>query len=117
MPIDLSLDLPDVALPQIGGARPRRRELTPDEERSLLGSLGHAAMSGLETTGNVLDTVGSTARGFLAGKNPLRGVFDPNQRISGRQLLEHHGIVEPRSSGARSLACHDAIRNRDITHL
>lgn len=52
-------------------------------------------LDALTTAGNVLDTPGSVARGLLAG-NPgaaLGGIFDPSQRVYGRDLLEGYGLL------------------------
>jgi hypothetical protein len=99
----LSLELPGLdeqALPGLPGLRKKKRQdLTPEEERSLLGSIGHHTMSGLEKIGNVLDTDSAAVRNLLAGRNPLPGITDPNERISGRQLLEHYGILGPNQEG------------------
>lgn len=43
--------------------------------------------------GNVLDTPGRVTRTALAGKNPLSALFDPEQGVSGRQLLEQYGLA------------------------
>lgn len=48
----------------------------------------------LRLIGGVLDTPGSTIRNTLALRNPLRGLFDLDERISGRALAEKLGIPE-----------------------
>ena len=48
----------------------------------------------LSTAGTVLDTPGAAFRGLLAGRNPLPGIFDPSQRVSGRGLLESLGALD-----------------------
>jgi hypothetical protein len=54
---------------------------------NLLDILGYA--------GDVLDTPGRLTRTALAGRNPFPALFDPQQGVSGRQLLEHYGLVGP----------------------
>lgn len=75
------------------GARAGRIRLTPEQEDSLLGELAGAGTSALGLIGNVLDTPGAFVRNILAGENPLPGILDPEQRVSGRDLLERHGIL------------------------
>jgi len=83
----------------IGAGRTKKRGLSPEEEQSLLGSIGHGIGSGLEKLGNVLDTPGAAVRNLLTGKNPLPGVFDPSERTSGRQMLEQAGVLGPNQEG------------------
>lgn len=86
---------------------PRRRsprrsaslQLTPAQEGSLLESLGHATAGGISNVANVLDTDSSAVRALLVGKNPLHGLFDPQQRTSGRDVLEHWGLLGPNQEG------------------
>lgn len=75
------------------GARAGRSLLTPQEEDDLLSQLAGAGTSFLGMVGNVLDTPGAFVRNVLAGENPLPGILDPDRRISGRELLERHGIL------------------------
>ena len=49
--------------------------------------------------GTVVDTPWAMGRAALAGKNPLPGVFDPEQRTSGRDMLEAWGAVSPNEEG------------------
>lgn len=84
------------------GMRPRRKAsiaMSPDEEESLLASLGHSTMSGLQTAAHVLDTPGHVVRSLLAGRNPLPGITDPEQRTTGRDLLERWGVLAPNKPG------------------
>lgn len=48
----------------------------------------------LRLIGGVLDTPGSAVRNALALRNPLRGLFDLDERLSGRDLAEKLGIPE-----------------------
>lgn len=75
------------------GARAGRIRLTPEQEDSLLNELAGAGTSALGLIGNVLDTPGAFVRNILAGENPLPGILDTEQRVSGRDLLERHGIL------------------------
>jgi len=65
----------------------------------LLGSVGDTLLSGLSFVGNVLDTPGAIIRNTLAGTNPLQGLFDFDERTSGRQLLETWGVLAPNQEG------------------
>lgn len=75
------------------GARAGHLRFTPEEEDDLLGQLAGAGASALGVIGNVLDTPGAFVRNLLGGENPLPGILDPEQRISGRDLLERAGIL------------------------
>lgn len=84
--------------------RPRTRkrkqpEMTPEEEQGVLASLGSNALSGLGFVGNVLDTPGAMLRNTIVGENPFKGVFDPEQRTSGRDVLEQYGMLDPNQAG------------------
>lgn len=73
--------------------------LTPEEEASLLESLGHSTLGGLAAVGTVLDTPGAFVRTALAGENPFAGIFDPSQRVGGRELLEGWGVLDANTDG------------------
>src|SRR5690606_21165650 len=45
------------------------------------------------------DTPGAVVRNTLAGTNPLQGLFDFDERTSGRQLLETWGVLDPNQEG------------------
>jgi len=64
------------------------REPAPDKVFATMGLL--ELLGGV---GDVLDTPGRFARTALAGRNPLASVFDPSQGVSGRDLLQHYGLV------------------------
>lgn len=102
----MAFDDPFSDLDQFGGLTPRRRRrrsqlrtMTPAEEESLLATVGHKALSGLATVGNVLDTPGAIVRGVLAGENPLPGILDPERRTTGRDVLERWGMLSPNQPG------------------
>lgn len=59
-------------------------------------------LSGVQFVGNVLDTPGAILRNILALRNPLQGLFDFEQRTTGRQLAEKWGWVEPNKPGLDS---------------
>jgi len=107
-------------LPNYAPPRRRRRsvldQFTPEEQQSLLGSLGRTTLSGIQKVGWALDTPGAVVRGALAGRPrelatlvasttmlglPLlpfirRFIKNPPgepERISGRELLERYGIL------------------------
>lgn len=56
-------------------------------------------MEMLSGVGTVLDTPGAFVRTGLAGENPFSGIFDPEQRVSGRSLLERLGVLDPNTEG------------------
>jgi hypothetical protein len=55
----------------------------------------------LSGVGTVFDTPGSVVRGLLAGQpgRALGGIFDPEQRVFGRELLEQWGAIDPNQEG------------------
>lgn len=91
--------LPD-PLTELGlGRSPVRRrraaepELTPEEQREMLESLAPPTVSGVERVANLLDTPGAWVRGLLVGRLP------GGERVSGRELLEHYGLLGPNRPG------------------
>ena len=60
-----------------------------------------ALLDGVGTVGAVLDTPGAMLRGALAGDGEaaLGGVFDPEKRLSGRDLLERWGLLGSNQEG------------------
>ncbi|MDE2101133.1 MAG: hypothetical protein KGL39_28050 [Patescibacteria group bacterium] len=62
-------------------------------------SLLDALLSAAEAAGNVVDTPGAAVRSALVGENPLDAIFDTKKRKSGRELLEHYGLVRPNEDG------------------
>lgn len=63
----------------------------------ILGLAGNA----LGAAGTVLDTPGSIARGLMAGKpgRALSGIFSPDERVGGREMLEDWGALDPNEDG------------------
>ena len=63
--------------------------------------MANSFLEALGFVSDVLDTPGSVVRGLASG-NPVRafgGVFDPSQRVSGRNLLEELGVVDRKPEG------------------
>lgn len=94
--------------PQPKKRRQRQPSLLPDlseaEVPGMLGNLANSVLSGVAAVGNVLDTPGSLVRGLLAGEpgRAFGGIFDPDQRVSGRELLQDYGLVGPNKPGLDS---------------
>jgi len=74
-------------------------DLSPEQQDSLIRSVASTVTSGFQSLGNFFDTPGGVVRDLLALQNPLPGIFDPNERISGRGLLQHYGLVGPNRPG------------------
>ena len=91
--------LPDLGdtlprLPSLGLGRSAsafRAPLTADQRESTGQSLLGMGKSGLSALLGALDYPGSLVRGVLAGK--------PGSSVTGRQLLEKHGVVRPGDKG------------------
>lgn len=94
--------------------REREPELTPEEQRSLLRSLGPAVISGLSYLGGAIDKPGAAVRGVLSGLSGgawgggllnlipfsgATGITDPQKRVYGRDLLERWGMLAPNRPG------------------
>jgi len=62
-------------------------QITPQEERAILGTMARGFLAPIEVLGTVLDTPGSGVRALLAGRNPFTAMSTPSERISGRELL------------------------------
>lgn len=113
-------------LPDPNEARPAapRREpypvepLSPQEEESYLSQLGGNALTGLSWLGTVLDTPGSVVRGLVHGtpERALGGIFDPSQRVHGRELL-HQSPDTPFFSGEGMGAFGAEIALDPLTYL
>ena len=92
--------LSGLGLPRQRRSRRRQDELRPEEEQSIIGSLGRGALGALATVGNALDTPGAVVRNTInalgGGKaNPLAPLFHPlsgEGRVSGRDLLTSAGM-------------------------
>lgn len=109
---DFKLGLPQLGLPSLGNPTSSiRAPLAPDERQSIGQGLLDRGKSGLSAVLNVLDWPGSKVRGFMAGK--------PGESVTGRQLLEHHGIVRPgdRSWGSWGLGLGADIATDPLTYM
>jgi hypothetical protein len=58
-----------------------------------MSALMDALMGLLSGAGAVLDTPGSIVRNSLAGENPFKGLLDPEERTTGRDMLQSWGMV------------------------
>lgn len=56
-------------------------------------------MAALGFIGDVVDTPGSWVRNTLAGENPFKGTLSPENRTSGRKMLEALGIIGGNTDG------------------
>lgn len=83
----------------LGRERRMQPQLTPAEETSLWQELGSKALGGLSTVASIIDTPDSMIRNTLAGRSPTEGLFDPEKRASGRDVLEHWGVLGPNTPG------------------
>lgn len=78
-------------------------QLSPEQEQSLLGSIGQTATSGLASVGNLLDVPGSMVRDVLTLNNPFDQLLDPfgsSNRITGREMLTDWGWTAPNDPDA-----------------
>lgn len=95
MQFDTSLDF-DTGL---GFPTKRKRRIdsfTPEDEETILGTLGRKALGGVAMLGNVLDLPGSSVRDVIAGENPFDQYLSPHtgeNRVSGRDLLRQGGFI------------------------
>ena len=75
-----------------GVAPPPGQPELPEEEQSVLGSIGGTiadlGLGALNTVGTVLDTPASIGRGLLSGNfsRAFTGIFNPEDRVSGKEL-------------------------------
>lgn len=93
----LSLD----PLAGFGVKKRKKPKIDPATEQAIIDRLLETGMGGVELAANVLDTPGSIARGLLAG-DPGRafgGVFDPEQRVTGRELGQQYGLLGKNQPG------------------
>lgn len=58
-----------------------------------------ALLDAIATIGAVFDTPGAIVRNTLAGENPFLGLFDPEERTYGRDLLETWGLLDANEEG------------------
>lgn len=89
--------------------RPSTEPLSPEEEESLTRQLLGGAMGGLQWVGEASDKFGRATRGLLDGKpsellnlipfSDTMGITDPQQSVTGRQLLEDYGVLDANTEG------------------
>ena len=97
MPDDFGLDLGFGD--SFGFPQKRRRKIdsfTPEDEATILGTLGQKALGGVAMLGNVLDLPGSMARDVIGGENPFDQLLSPHtgeNRLSGRDILRQQGMI------------------------
>jgi len=84
-------------LAPIAARTPSIPPLTPEEESSILGQIGHGALSGLSYVGGALNKPGRAIRGLLGGQpremlnvipfSDALGITDPTQEVRGTDLI------------------------------
>lgn len=82
---------------------------TPEETQSALKSVLGTTMGGLQYVAETLDKPGRAVRGLLGGKpselmnlipfSDTLGLTDPQQAVSGRDILENAGILDKNTPG------------------
>ncbi len=75
---------------------------SPGEHESLARKAGRAAVGGIGAVGNLLDIPGSMVRDAISGHNPfdqLMTPLSPDNRMDGRDVLEHYGILGKNKPG------------------
>lgn len=97
--------LGDIGLPTVRAVSSRRQRssYSPEEEQSILSTLGNHALSGIAAVGNVLDIPGSMLRDVVSGANPLDQLLSPfsgENRTSGRDVLTKWGLTSPNDPNA-----------------
>lgn len=97
--------LGDIGLPTVRAVSSRRQRpsYSPEEEQSILSTLGNSALSGIAAVGNVLDIPGSMVRDIVSGANPLDQLLSPfsgENRHSGRDVLTKWGLTSPNDPNA-----------------
>lgn len=96
----------------IGGGQSRKRKypkLPADEEKSILRRIGHLGIGALQYLGETIDKPGRALRGTLAGKpselanlvpfSDTVGLTDPAESVSGKELLQTHGLQKKGAEG------------------
>ena len=79
--------------------RPQREQFTSEEQGSLMRSLTQGTLGGIATAANFLDTPDAMIRAALVGRNPLTGFANAEDRITGRDVLEHWGVLGKNTPG------------------
>lgn len=80
--------------PQAPRGRYRDPELTPEQEDSLIADLMRQSGGTVEVIGKAIDTPGALLRGALADQPDSGLNWDSGKRVSGEELLLHHGILQ-----------------------
>jgi len=103
--LDQRLSMFGPAARGVNTANPLLPELSPEEEESMLAELAGSVGSGLGWVAETLDKPGRAARGLLSGQpsellnlipfSDTLGITDPQQSVSGRDLLTNWGLTEP----------------------
>lgn len=73
----------------------REPELTDEQEQSLIAELMRQSGGMVEVLGKAIDTPGAIFRGALADQPDSGFNWDSGKRVSGEELLTHHGILKP----------------------
>jgi len=115
----MAVGLSALARAAAGSAQPQKRSqysnplLPPEQKSSLLNQLRQSSGGAIEYLGNALDTPGAITRGVLAGKPTSGFSFNPDVRVSGKELLEQYGVIDkntnPYASGLASFATEVAL--------
>jgi len=72
---------------------PRAPLLSPEEEQSLIRSLGSKALGGITTVAALEDIPGGAFRNILTGQMPSGRLASFEGRATGRDVLEHWGLA------------------------
>lgn len=106
--------LEPLSLKPLSLSRPKRRQqaapkLSEAEAASLIERLSGALGSGVQYVGETLDKPGRAVRGIAVGKShelanlipfsDTMGLTNPRSSVSGRDVLEHHGILGRNTPG------------------
>lgn len=94
---------------QLPTDEPQLPDLTPDEQESLLSQITGGILGGVQYVGETLDKPGAALRGLLAGQpeellnlipfSDAMGITNPEERVSGRDLLERGGLLDANTPG------------------
>jgi len=74
-------------------AQQQQQPMTPEEEQSLLRSIGSKTLGGIATAAAPLDYVGGGIRNALVGQAPALNPFSYQGRATGRDVLEKWGMA------------------------
>jgi hypothetical protein len=95
--------------PRLAPGAPRFPILSPEEEETVLGTIGRRALGGLGYVAGALDKPRRAVAGLLGGRprellnvlpfSDALGLTDETEALSGRQLLEQYGVLGPNQEG------------------